>query len=106
MKTKPTLIFICASLFLTVFNYKAALADDSPIMQVNTDHASQNILIVLALIILVGLALWIIKNSRRLSDTADMAEPEGKEWLNKHLNDLGADQLETLIKRGDTSQKD
>lgn len=56
-----------------------------------------SLIIVAALILLVALTFWLLKNSTQLEQAFGKSEIEGRSWLKNHLNELEIDQLETLI---------
>jgi hypothetical protein len=74
----------------------AAAEDKSPIMQQTADPGV--ILFFLLVVVLAFLALWLLKSSGKLK-FMDQAEPDGAEWIGKHLNDLETHQLDKLINR-------
>jgi cytochrome c oxidase cbb3-type subunit 1 len=67
------------------------------------EQFAYGLLLALLLVLLVMLALWLYKSSRKLNELTDSPSQEGKDWLVSHLQDLNKEQLERLLKRGTSS---
>ncbi len=60
---------------------------------------TEEVLLVGCILILTGLAWWLIRNSLRLSEAAAVKSmEEEKDWLHQQLYDLDAEQIDVLIK--------
>lgn len=109
MKKRLISCLIALSFCLMLCPSKNALAQDSsPIIQQSIDPGVA--LLCFLLLILVVLALWLLKSSGRLK-MMDQIEPDGPDWITKHLNDLETQQLDKLITRnkpamGDNAKND
>lgn len=63
------------------------------------------IAIVACVICLLFLVIKIFKNSILLNKTVDEEPESGEKWLSDHLNELSADQLNTVLKQRGISSK-
>lgn len=92
---KQYILYMMIALLWPVSN--ATAEDKSIVVQQNAD-AGIIILFCLLVFILAILAYWLLKSSNKLR-FMDQVEPDGADWVNKHLNDLEIHQLDKLINR-------
>lgn len=83
----------------------AAAANSATTPELNANSTGEEIFFTLVILILILLAFWLLKNSNLLSKTENTDEKTGRQWLDSHLKDLDAGQLQMLIKRGDAFKK-
>ncbi|QKJ28220.1 cbb3-type cytochrome c oxidase subunit I [Mucilaginibacter mali] len=55
--------------------------------------------LLLFLLALLGLALWLFKNTNQLKELEEQPEDNGRSWLKRRLADLSQHQLDMLVKR-------
>lgn len=63
------------------------------------------IAIVACVIGLIFLVIKLFKSSTLLNKAVDDEPESGENWLSNHLNELSADQLNTVLKRNEISSK-
>lgn len=78
-----------------------AISKDEP----GTDNTIGIIAIVACVIGLIFLVIKLFKSSTLLNKAVDDEPESGENWLSNHLNELSADQLNTVLKRNEISSK-
>jgi hypothetical protein len=78
-----------------------AISKDEP----GTDSIIGIIAIVACVIGLIFLVIKLFKSSTLLNKAVDDEPESGENWLSSHLNELNADQLNTVLKRNEISSK-
>ena len=86
-------------------NLQEAMAQGNAIKTTEDNSLGLGIFFVVYIPILLLFALWILKNSNILNDSADTPELDGREWLNKHIKNFDAKELDKLINRGNVQRK-
>lgn len=78
-----------------------AISKDEP----GTNNTIGTIAIVACVICLIFLVIKLFKNSSLLNKAVDDEPESGENWLSSHLNELSADQLNTVLKQNEISSK-
>jgi hypothetical protein len=98
--------FFSLSVFLltTAFNLPSATAQENNTLKPpSTDFYLLGIILI-SIAILFALVLKLLKNNKKLNESIDTVEKDGKQWLDSNLKDLDAHQLEILIRRSNSKE--
>lgn len=94
---KKSLIIVCSLFFC--FSSKDMKAQTLEGSIVN-DNLMADFFLVGCILILVGLAWWLVRNSYLLDETSEVKSmKESKDWIDQNLYDLDAEQIDMLIKQ-------
>lgn len=97
------LFFILVFPLTAAFSLQRAIAQENNIIKPpSADSFGLEIILVFSIVILFDLVLRLIKNIKKLNETINTVEKDGKQWLDSNLKDLDAHQLEMLIKRNNS----